>query len=177
VFAEAGAEVEEIELPGSEDAVEAAGGMIRAEALAIHRQRLLEQPEGFGEDVRRRLRLGESVTGADYAEHRQRAREWRRSVEQAFERVDLVLSPTTGTTAPAADSEMIETTRRLVRLTYGWSLAGVPALSIPCGFSNEDLPVGLQLAAAPFRETTLLRAGAAFQGETDWHLREIAPSS
>jgi aspartyl-tRNA(Asn)/glutamyl-tRNA(Gln) amidotransferase subunit A len=177
VFAGAGAEVEQIELPGSEDAVEAAGGMIRAEALAIHRQRLLEQPEGFGEDVRRRLRLGESVTGADYAEHRQRAREWRRSVEQAFERVDLVLSPTTGTTAPAADSEMIETTRRLVRLTYGWSLAGVPALSIPCGFSNEDLPVGLQLAAAPFRETTLLRAGAAFQGETDWHLREIAPSS
>jgi aspartyl-tRNA(Asn)/glutamyl-tRNA(Gln) amidotransferase subunit A len=177
VFADGGAEVEEIELPGSKDAVEAAGGIIRAEALAIHRQRLFEQPEGFGEDVRRRLRLGESVTGAEYAEHRQRAREWRRSVERAFEGVDLVLSPTTGTTAPPADSEMIETTRRLVRLTYGWSLAGAPALSVPCGFSDDDLPVGLQLAAAPFRETTLLRGGAAFQRETDWHLREIAPSS
>ena len=72
---------------------------------------------------------------------------------------------------------MIETTQRLVRLTYGWSLAGVPALSIPCGFSDSGMPVGLQLAAAPFREVTLLRAGAAFQRETDWHLREPALSS
>ena len=67
---------------------------------------------------------------------------------------------------------MIETTRRLVRLTYGWSLAGLPALSVPCGFSGAGLPVGLQLAAAPLGEATVLRAGAAYQHVTDWHLRE-----
>jgi Asp-tRNA(Asn)/Glu-tRNA(Gln) amidotransferase A subunit family amidase len=69
---------------------------------------------------------------------------------------------------------MIESTRRLVRLTYAWSLAGVPALALPCGISDSGLPVGLQLAAAPYREATLLRVGAAYQHETDWHLRRPA---
>ncbi len=172
VLGSAGASVEEVDLPGTDDAVEAATTMIRAEALAIHRQRLAEDPGGFGEDVRRRLRLGESVTGVDYAEARQRARLWRRRVKRALEQVDILLTPSTGTTAPPADSEMIETTRRLVRLTYGWSLAGLPALSVPCGFSGAGLPVGLQLAAAPLGEATVLRAGAAYQHVTDWHLRE-----
>jgi aspartyl-tRNA(Asn)/glutamyl-tRNA(Gln) amidotransferase subunit A len=84
----------------------------------------------------------------------------------------VLLTPSTGTTAPPADSEMIETTRRLVRLTYGWSLAGLPALSVPCGLSDAGLPVGLQLAAAPLGEATVLRVGAAYQNLTDWHLRE-----
>jgi aspartyl-tRNA(Asn)/glutamyl-tRNA(Gln) amidotransferase subunit A len=69
---------------------------------------------------------------------------------------------------------MIETTQRLVRLTYAWSLAGLPALSVPCGLSNSGMPVGLQLAADRFQEATLCRAGAAYQRETDWHLREPA---
>jgi Asp-tRNA(Asn)/Glu-tRNA(Gln) amidotransferase A subunit family amidase len=69
---------------------------------------------------------------------------------------------------------MIETTQRLVRLTYAWSLAGLPAASIPCGFSATGMPVGLQLAAARFREPVLCRAGAAYQTATDWHLH--APS-
>ena len=172
MFAQGGAELVDIDLPGADTAVESATGMIRAEAFAIHRDRLLERPEGFGEDVRRRLRLGESITGADYAEHRQHAREWCRTVERVFERVDLILSPSTGTTAPPAGLEMIETTQRLVRLTYGWSLAGLPALSLPCGFTDNGLPVGLQLAAARFREAALIQAGAAYQRETDWHLRE-----
>src|SRR5262249_5713908 len=93
-------------------------------------------------------------------------------VEGTFENVDLVLSPVTGTTAPPAGLEMIETTERLVRLTYGWSLAGVPAIAVPCGLSDEGLPVRLQLAAPRFGEQTLIRAGAAYQRETDWHLSE-----
>src|SRR5581483_7637473 len=132
-LAAAGADVVELDLPGAEDAVEAATAIIRAEALAIHADRLRDEPERFGDDVRRRLELGRSITGADYARHREQARAWRRAVDRAFERVDLVLAPSTGTTAPPIGSEMIETTRRLVRLTYGWSLAGLPALSVPCG--------------------------------------------
>src|SRR5436190_18202293 len=100
VFAAAGAELEEIDLPEADAAVESATTIIRAEALAIHRDRLREQPERFGEDVRRRLLLGKAVAGTDYAAARQRARTWRRTVESAFERLDLILSPTTGTTAP-----------------------------------------------------------------------------
>ena len=173
-LAAAGADVVELDLPGAEDAVEAATAIIRAEALAIHADRLRDEPERFGDDVRRRLELGRSITGADYARHREQARAWRRAVDRAFERVDLVLAPSTGTTAPPIGSEMIETTRRLVRLTYGWSLAGLPALSVPCGFSDTGLPVGLQLAAPRFGEAALVAAGAAYQAATSWHLEEPA---
>ncbi len=127
----------------------------------------------FGEDVRRRLELGKEVSGSDYAEYRERARQWRRSLELLFRDLDLILTPSTETTAPRADdAEMIATTRRLTRLTYAWTLSGLPALSVPCGFDAAGLPVGLQLAAGPFQEATLVRAGAAYQRETDWHLRE-----
>jgi aspartyl-tRNA(Asn)/glutamyl-tRNA(Gln) amidotransferase subunit A len=173
VLAENGAAVEEIDVPGAENADEIATRMIWAEAYAIHRGRLEEQPELFGEDVHRRLQLGLEVSGPDYAEYRQRAREWRRSVERVFGEVDLILTPSTETTAPRADeSETIATTRRLTRLTYAWTLAGLPSASLPCGLDDEGLPVGLQLAAARFREATLVRAGAAYQRLTDWHLRE-----
>jgi aspartyl-tRNA(Asn)/glutamyl-tRNA(Gln) amidotransferase subunit A len=172
VLADLGAEVEEIDLFGAETAVDAATTIIRSDAFAIHRQRLAEHPETFGADVRRRLMLGEAITAAEYAEQRQQGRLWRRTVEQAFETFDLILTPSTGTVAPLADSEMIETTQRLVKLTYGWSLAGLPALSVPCGFSATGMPVGMQLAAARFREPTLCRAGAAYQRATDWHLHE-----
>jgi aspartyl-tRNA(Asn)/glutamyl-tRNA(Gln) amidotransferase subunit A len=172
VLASAGASVEEVELTGAADAVEAATTMIRAEALAIHGPRLADEPDSFGADARRRLLLGEAVAGVDYGEARQASRVWCRRVATVLEHVDVLLTPTSGTTAPPTDSEMIETTRRLVRLTYGWSLAGLPALSVPCGFSEEGLPVGLQLAAAPFGEATVLRVGAAYQNATDWHLRE-----
>ena len=172
VFAALGADLEEIELPGADTAVAAAKTIIQAEAFAIHAPTLREQPELFGADVRRRLQRGASITGADYAEQRERARSWRRTVENAFERVDLILSPATGTTATPIGSDMIETTERLVRLTYGWSLAGIPALAVPCGFSDDGLPVGLQLAAPRFGESALIRVGAAYQRATDWHLSE-----
>jgi aspartyl-tRNA(Asn)/glutamyl-tRNA(Gln) amidotransferase subunit A len=172
-LARIGAAIEEIELAGVERADETTTRMIWAEAYAIHRHRLEEKPELFGEDVRRRLLLGKDVAGADYAEHRQWARQWRRSLELVLQHVDLILAPTAETTAPRADeAEMIATTRRLTRLTYAWTLSGLPAVSLPCGFDRSGLPVGLQLAAAPFEEATLIRAGAAYQIATDWHLRQ-----
>jgi aspartyl-tRNA(Asn)/glutamyl-tRNA(Gln) amidotransferase subunit A len=175
VLARAGLVVEEIDLPGSERADEVTTRMVWAEAYAIHRRRLDEQPGLFGEDVRRRLLLGRDVTGADYADCRQWARRWRRSLDTAFGDVDLILTPATETTAPRAESaEMIATTRRLTRLTYAWTLSGLPALSVPCGFDRSGLPIGLQIAAGRFGEATLVRAGAAYQRETDWHLCEPA---
>jgi aspartyl-tRNA(Asn)/glutamyl-tRNA(Gln) amidotransferase subunit A len=159
-------------LVGAEDAAESAGLMLRAEAFAIHRVRLFEQPDGFGDDIRRRLQQCESITASEYAEHRHRARQWSRALANTFKTFELILTPSTGTTAPTASGEMIETTRQLARLTYPWSVAGLPALSVPCGFSDEGLPIGLQLAAPRFREKSLIHAGIAYQYLTGWHERE-----
>jgi aspartyl-tRNA(Asn)/glutamyl-tRNA(Gln) amidotransferase subunit A len=152
--------------------VVAAGTPItRSEAFALHRRRVESHAELFGEDVLRRLELGRELRAWELVEAWERVRAWRREVELAFERFDLLASPTTAIVAPPAESaEMIETTRQLTRLTLPWSLAGNPALSVPCGFS-EGLPVGLQLAAARWGERTLFEAGETYQARTDWHLR------
>jgi aspartyl-tRNA(Asn)/glutamyl-tRNA(Gln) amidotransferase subunit A len=173
VIAGLGATIEEIELPGVAAAVDVATRIILAEALAVHRDRLEQDPGCFGEDVRRRLGTGTALTGAEYAQLRQDARVWRRAVADLLSRVDVVLGPVTAIVAPPAiGAETIETTRRLTRFTYGWSLAGVPAISVPCGFSSDGLPIGMQLVARAWRDRTLLDVGIAYQQVTDWHARE-----
>jgi aspartyl-tRNA(Asn)/glutamyl-tRNA(Gln) amidotransferase subunit A len=166
-----GAEVFDVSLPGAEDAYEICTAMIRADALALHRERLDTQPELFGDDVRERLRLGEAVTGWAYARMVERMYEWRRDLRVRFgSEFDLLLTPTANAVAPPiAGAEMIATTAQLTRFTYPWSLAHLPAVSIPCGFTEAGLPVGLQLAADRYADPLLLRAGVAYQAVTDFH--------
>lgn len=112
------------------------------------------------------------MTGADYAAARESCREWARSVELLFDGWDALLSPTSGAVAPEAEgTEMIEVTARLTRMTYGWSAGDFPAISVPCGFAEHGMPVGVQLAAARFDEALLLRIAHAYQSVTDWHTR------
>ncbi|MBM3678799.1 MAG: amidase, partial [Actinobacteria bacterium] len=172
VLAGLGARLEETDIPGLERTHEWTTAMIRGEALARHRDRIAQSPELFSDDVLRRLRLGEAVTAADYAESRDLCRAWARTVEAIFERYDALLLPTAVTVAPEAEGpDMIETTARLTRLTYGWSAGDFPAISVPCGFAEHGLPVGLQLVAGRWRDGLLLRMAHAYQSATDWHTR------
>lgn len=172
---ELGAEVRTVSVPGASEAVHTANRLIRAEALSVHAERMATQPERFGEDVRRRLDLGYQVTGVEVAGAVREMHEWRARMLAVFERLDVILTPTTNSVAPLiADSEMIATTARLTRFTYAWSLAGMPAVSVPCGSSAEGLPIGMQLAAAPWQDRVALRAGVAYQAATDWHRRRPA---
>jgi aspartyl-tRNA(Asn)/glutamyl-tRNA(Gln) amidotransferase subunit A len=170
-LASLGADVFEFSLPGADEATEICSLIIRADALGLHRERLDEYPDLFGEEVRDRLRLGEVITGWEFARLVERMYEWRRDVRTHFEtEVDLILTPTACIAAPLIDgAEMIATTAQLTRLTYPWSLAHLPAISIPCGFTSDGLPVGAQLGADLYQETSLLRAAAAYQAVTDWH--------
>ena len=106
----------------------------------------------------------------------ERMYEWRRDMRVRFRTdVDLILTPTGNAAAPRIEgAEMIPTTARLTRLTYPWSLAHMPAVSIPCGFTSTGLPIGVQLGADQYQEALLLRAGVAYQGVTDWHRRRPA---
>jgi aspartyl-tRNA(Asn)/glutamyl-tRNA(Gln) amidotransferase subunit A len=169
--------VEEIDLPGAERTHEYVSTITRSDALALHRERVARQPELFGAEVLRRLRTAESLTGADYSEARDRGRAWQRQVANLFAGgIDIVLAPTACVPAPPADDsgDVIEATRLMTKLTYAWSLAQVPAVSVPVGFTRAGLPVGMQLAAARWQDATLLRAAHAYQQVTDWHERRAA---
>ena len=174
VFEELGAHVEEVELVDAEETIERASEMLLADAAAFHQVRLAERADGFGPDVRTRLQIGAQVSGSQYALARQEQRRWQRQLKQTFEHYDLLLAPTCGIPAPLIEeSEGVQTTRLLTRFTYPFSLAQVPVLSVPCGFTQDSLPVGMQLIAPAWAEAAILRAARAYQQTTDWHLRRV----
>ena len=136
--------------------------------------------EGFGTEVKRRILTGAYTLSVGYFDaYYRKAQRLRRLVRQdfldVFGEVDAILAPTTPTTAfPRADAEDAAPDPTAMYkqdvFTVPASLAGLPALSVPCGF-EAGLPVGMQLIAPHFGEGVLLDLAEAFQRETDWHLR------
>jgi aspartyl-tRNA(Asn)/glutamyl-tRNA(Gln) amidotransferase subunit A len=176
VFEELGAHVEELELADAEISIERTSEMLLAEAASYHHARLAERSDGFGSDVLTRLQIGAGVTGSQYGRNRQEQRRWRRELEKSFAQCDVLLAPTCGIPAPIIEeSEGVATTRLLTRFTYPFSLAEVPVMNVPCGFTNS-LPVGMQLVAPHWEEALLLRMAWAYQQVTDWHVqRPVLP--
>ncbi|HEX7281724.1 MAG TPA: Asp-tRNA(Asn)/Glu-tRNA(Gln) amidotransferase subunit GatA [Vicinamibacterales bacterium] len=132
--------------------------------------------EGFGAEVKRRIMLGTYVLSAGYYDayylKAQQVRTLlRQDYEHAFETVDLVATPTTPTPAFKLGEKTSDPVQMYLNdiFTVSANLTGLPALSVPCGFSGTKLPLGLQLTGRMFDETTLLRAGDAFQRDTNFH--------
>jgi aspartyl-tRNA(Asn)/glutamyl-tRNA(Gln) amidotransferase subunit A len=133
--------------------------------------------EGFGAEVKRRILTGTYVLSAGYYDaYYLKAQKVRKLISQdfasAFHDVDLIAGPTTPTPAFGIGQKVDDPIQMYLNdiYTIGANLAGLPAISLPCGFV-ADLPVGLQLVASPFGEAQLLAAAHAFQRETDWHTR------
>ena len=167
-----GAEVREFAPPLMDEAPGAIGAIMLPEAYAFHRRALQERPDDIGEDVRYRLELGAAYPAADYIQAL-RFRElfveaWR---DQVFAEVDLVATATTLVAGRPIEMSDLSTTYSLIRNTNPFNLLGVPAISVPCGFTDERLPLGLQLAGRWFDEATVLRAAHAYEQATDWHTR------
>jgi aspartyl-tRNA(Asn)/glutamyl-tRNA(Gln) amidotransferase subunit A len=133
--------------------------------------------EGFGAEVKRRILTGTYVLSAGYFDayylQAQRVRQLiSDDFARAFENVDLIAGPTTPTPAFGLGQKSDDPIQMYLNdiYTIGANLAGLPALSMPCGFVR-DLPVGLQLVGPHLSEAPLLRAAHEFQRVTDWHRR------
>jgi len=170
VFKDLGAQVEKVEISWLEDLALANGRMTPADGAAFHRERLAERPDWFGADVRQRLETGAALTSSEYALARRTQAEGRRRFEMFFGKFDILLLPTTSIPAPPIEgTQAIEAARQLTRFTAPFNLAGLPALSVPCGFTDEKLPIGLQIIAKHWGEAKVLQAGHAFEQATEWH--------
>ena len=137
--------------------------------------------EGFGAEVKRRIMLGTYVLShgyydAYYLKAQQVRTLLRRDYEAAFERADLVAMPTTPTPAFKLGEKTSDPLQMYLAdiFTVSANLSGLPAISVPCGFSSAHLPIGLQLTGRAFDEATVLRAADAYQRGTDWHVRRPA---
>ena len=166
-----GAVLTEIELDGAESAQHKVMPMVWADAYEYHRDRAEDSPELFGQDVLDRILLGRDISGRDYAAALRAREDWNRIIDRALQAVDVILTPTTPLAAPLITSsgDMLATTHHLTRFTYLFSWAGLPGLSVPCGFTASGLPIGMLLNGRPYDEGLLFRAGSAYQAETNWH--------
>lgn len=165
-----GAAVEPVTLPFIADIPNAVTAIMLPEALAYHQKWMAERPEDYADDVRYRLELGSAFLAVDYVQA-QRFREmavraWR---DEVFSKFDLIATPSTQTTATPIEASDLSVVFSLIRLTNPLNLLGIPAISVPCGFSPDGLPIGLQLAGRWWDEATVLRAAHAYEQATDWH--------
>jgi aspartyl-tRNA(Asn)/glutamyl-tRNA(Gln) amidotransferase subunit A len=167
-----GAVIEPVELPEALQAARANGLMVTSDAAAFHQDRLSNRSQDFGQDVLVRLQSGAAATSSEYIQARRLQSVLRRRYEQLFASYDLLLAPTTPIAAPQSGSDAVERARQLTRFTAPFNLTGLPALSLPCGFTQTGLPAGLQLVARPWGEERLLQAGYAYEITSGWYLKK-----
>jgi len=196
VLEDLGLELKEISLPHTEYAVatyyiictsEASSNLARYDGVRYgfreEREDLLEmyletRSKGFGPEVKRRIMLGTfSLSAGYYDAYYKKASQVRtlikRDFEEAFKVCDLILTPTSPTPAFKIGEKINDPLQMYLSdiFTIPANLAGLPALSLPCGFTRDGLPIGMQLIGRPCDEGTLLKVGYAFQKLTDFHLR------
>src|SRR5579871_5470941 len=119
----------------------------------------------------RHLNQMKKVETLPYIETLKRIRECRRDIRRVFEQVDVLLLPTMREPAPLISETVNETHRRPPSNTFTFNHFGTHAMTVPCGFSKDGLPIGLQIAAAANREPVILQLAYAYQQSTDWHRR------
>lgn len=171
VLEKLGAVLVDVDVPGAQDVHAHMSRMVFADVCHVHGERLQKQPGTITASVVERMRNGFDVTGIQYAQAIEFARQWQFTLRQLFVGVDMLLSPTTPVAAPPIEDglNLLEATRSATRNTYAGALGRIPGLSVPCGLTPEGLPIGLQLEAAWWQEPLLLQAGAAFQRHTAFH--------
>jgi aspartyl-tRNA(Asn)/glutamyl-tRNA(Gln) amidotransferase subunit A len=136
----------------------------------------LTRAEGFGQEAKRRIILGTfALSHGYYDAYYLRALKVRTLIKQDFDRVfqdyDCIVAPTSPTSAFKIGERVLDPLKMYLSDIYTISvnLAGIPAISVPCGFTKKGLPVGLQIMAKPFNEEMLFRVAHAFEQNTDWH--------
>ena len=152
--------------------------ILMAEATAYHSQLMKRQGSRLDPKVRLRLEAGLLISAVDYLQAQRARRLFYQQSCDLFKNVDLLAGPTVPITACNIGTEEVQigNTRMgviplLTQHTRPYNLNGFPAITVPCGFSKNGLPIGFQLAGKPFDEVTVLRAAFAYEQATEWHRR------
>jgi aspartyl-tRNA(Asn)/glutamyl-tRNA(Gln) amidotransferase subunit A len=180
VIGQLGGRVSEVRLPDPQTMSDVCNIVSRSEGSTIHARLLRERPHEVQPVVRARLELGLQIPAYDYLQAlRLRARLTRAFITEVFAQVDVLVAPVIPEPAPplahATEGpvhELVARQGRFSRLTRPFNGLGLPALSVPCGFSSAGLPLAFQIVGRPFDEPTVLRVGDAYQQATDWHTRQ-----
>ena len=166
------AEIREVRIEVSSDRTVQA-----AESYAYHADNVARTPELYQPETLRRIRSGANISAAEYIQRRRELDQERRCAHDIFGEVDLLVTPTMPIPAPAiADLKKDPAALRpaelaLLRNTRPFNVWGLPAISVPCGFTKSGLPIGLQIAGPHWREDLVLRLAHAYEQATEWYKR------
>lgn len=167
-----GARIVDVDLPMLPVHLEAWMQIAAPEAYSHHERHLKEHGYLYGTDVRTRLETGRNLLSVDYV----RAQQVRTAIQvgcaKAFEKCDVMVTPTIPIPAPRIDALNQTVIAALGRFTRYFNLAGVPAISVPCGFTSDGLPIGMQIAGRRLDELTVLRAAHAYEQNAQWFKRQ-----
>ena len=171
-----GAQPVEVHFSTLGDASRVGMAIVRAEMATFHAEWFARKPEDYGSNAQERFALARAMGAIDFVQA-QRAREaMRAELWSVFDQIDVLATPAMAITAARIGSDTVELDGRVwetgtyaTRFTYPFNISGFPAMSLPCGFDRHGLPIGLQLAAAPWREALLLGVAHQYQHATDWH--------
>lgn len=156
---------------------DAAFAVLRAEAYAYHASMLPDSSELYQPETLKRIQGGAEVTAAAYIAARRLLELHRRGTRTLFETVDLLVTPTTPVTPPAIDALLADMpglrAKEIVMLrnTRPFNALGLPTISVPCGFTSDGLPIGLQITGAAGDEARVLALAHAYEQATEWHTR------
>lgn len=173
-----GARIVDVELDHFDNVLPSFFSIVMSEAATYHLKTFKERGDEYGADVRELLETGQLILATTYIAAQRNRAAIAASLASALGRVDVLATPTLPVTAARVRQDVYEWKNRkepvfaaCARFLCPFNLAGLPAVSIPCGFSEDQMPVGLQLAGRPYDEKTVLKVADAFEKATDWHRR------
>ncbi len=171
VFAAAGASICDVRLPEWEEALQAWVPICAADVALAHAGLFPERRDEYGPELAQILDLGRALPAVELARAQRVRARFSGELERVFEEVDLILCPSIGYPVPERRPDFTDGERvsGMIRFTAPFDMSGSPTISLPCGFAADGLPLSVQLVARHWDESLLCRAGAAFEGATDWH--------
>ena len=176
ILGQLGAKLRQVDLQGMKEVSGLVATITVGEALSYHWNWLQTRLKDYGVDVRTRMKMNKGQRTVDYLQAQEKRRLFTESFVKVFESVDVLAVPTLPVLPPLISQKQIPWGRTqedvraaLLRMTRPGNLAGLPAISLPCGSTRENLPVGLQLIGRPMDEATLLRVAYAYEQATPWH--------
>ena len=174
LLADLGAEIRDIDLPPLADLDSCAMIIVLTEGFAVHAKGFRTRFNEYGRNFRDKAVLAALVSGPDYVQALRVRHRLVAEMNRAMTSVDVIVTPTTSGPAPKIDS--VETYGMFKRpwMTMPFNLAGLPAVSVCCGFSASGLPLGMQVVASAFDDATALAVAHAYEQATPWHRRRPA---
>ena len=175
VLGELGATVEEVSIPLTSYSNAIAGAALAVGPATNQMEWLKTRPHEYGHDLRRSLLTGSLIPAQAYYKAQKLMVMLRQQVHEALERYDVLAFPTSGQVAPERleDDPKIDSKAASGRIPFmfnnTFNLASAPAISVPCGFSADNLPIGLQIGGKPFAEETMFKVAHAYEQATPWH--------